>query len=326
VVADKTITLRSVNGPDETIIDGRGERRTDINNPYVDQYRVVVFEESYNATNSSTIQGFTIRNGSAFGGSGIYIIGGTSPTVKNNKIIENYGNFHVVGLQAAVLFEGNTVTNNTSNDKIVDFSGGFDGWVTFKNNVIVDNTFSENGFSPLIYGVSSKLRFVNNTIVVGDTQAVVWCEVCSDLNIVNSVFRGGNGSSLVNLSGLGVPPEGGPYYDPEVGIHHNNIEGSNWLGYYFGDLAYDNIDVDPSFADPANGNFELDSGSACIDAGHGDIAPATDINSKPRVNDPAVENTGAGTPNYSDMGAYERQVRKVIPGGKYPNIFNPPSR
>jgi len=54
-------------------------------------------------------------------------------------------------------------------------------------------------------------------------------------------------------------------------------------------------------------DLHLDAGSPCIDAGDGDSAPETDIDGNPRVDDPATPNSGAGTPNYTDMGAYEYQ-------------------
>jgi hypothetical protein len=45
----------------------------------------------------------------------------------------------------------------------------------------------------------------------------------------------------------------------------------------------------------------------CIDAGNGDVAPATDFDGNPRVDDPQTPNNGSGTPGYVDMGAFEYQ-------------------
>ncbi len=78
-----------------------------------------------------------------------------------------------------------------------------------------------------------------------------------------------------------------------------------------------NIDSDPCFAnesDPAglDGYFgTLDDGlrlwrtSPCTDAADGDAAPSTDILGLGRLDVNDVNNTGTGSPDYSDMGAYE---------------------
>lgn len=66
-----------------------------------------------------------------------------------------------------------------------------------------------------------------------------------------------------------------------------------------------NIGKNPKFADQDNGNLALRYNSPCIDAAHGDYAPPTDITGYERVDDEKAANTGRGTPDYVDMGAYE---------------------
>lgn len=74
--------------------------------------------------------------------------------------------------------------------------------------------------------------------------------------------------------------------DSDLGLTYSCVQG----GY----SGTGNVDMDPLFADPANGNYTLQPDSPCIDAGTADGAPNTDI-------------TGAVRPqgNGVDMGAYE---------------------
>jgi hypothetical protein len=54
-------------------------------------------------------------------------------------------------------------------------------------------------------------------------------------------------------------------------------------------------------------DLHLGPGSPCIDAANGDVASSTDLEGSPRVDYVGTANTGAGTPAYVDMGAYEYQ-------------------
>ncbi|MCZ6652153.1 MAG: right-handed parallel beta-helix repeat-containing protein [Planctomycetota bacterium] len=72
-----------------------------------------------------------------------------------------------------------------------------------------------------------------------------------------------------------------------------------------------NIDADPMFLDPDNGDFRLSSGSPCIDAGDNTAVPVditTDLDGHPRfVDDPIMDDTGLGDCLIVDMGSYEFQ-------------------
>ena len=77
------------------------------------------------------------------------------------------------------------------------------------------------------------------------------------------------------------------------------------------------ITEDPEFsdadgADNVEGNLDddlsLKESSPCVDAAHGDYAPDTDILGYARSDIEGVANTGVGTPDYADIGAYELPV------------------
>ena len=85
-----------------------------------------------------------------------------------------------------------------------------------------------------------------------------------------------------------------------------------------------NIDADPLFVDPDNGDYRLAAGSPCIDAAANTAVPPDeldldedgdteepipfDLDGNGRfINDPCTEDTGAGEPPIVDMGAYEFQ-------------------
>jgi len=70
-----------------------------------------------------------------------------------------------------------------------------------------------------------------------------------------------------------------------------------------------NIDMNPLFVDPEDGDLHLLPGSPCIDAANNIAVPSeitTDLDGNPRfVDNPYVVDTGLGDPPIVDMGAYE---------------------
>jgi tetratricopeptide (TPR) repeat protein len=84
-------------------------------------------------------------------------------------------------------------------------------------------------------------------------------------------------------------------------VSYSNV-GGGWPGK-------GNLNTDPAFADPVNGDLRLAAGSTCIDAGDNRaLSESTDLDGNPRfVDDASALNTGQGDPPIVDMGAYEYQ-------------------
>ena len=88
-------------------------------------------------------------------------------------------------------------------------------------------------------------------------------------------------------------------------MKHADVQNSNVFG---GASGLGNIEADPLFTAPIFGDHTLLPGSPCIDAANGTWAPATDSDGQTREGGPnTTPNTGTGTPDYADMGAYEYQ-------------------
>src|SRR5690625_3297813 len=94
-------------------------------------------------------------------------------------------------------------------------------------------------------------------------------------------------------------------------FYHSLLEGScgsaDWE-YYFASDQGGNIDADPLFTDPANGDYRLQACSPAIDAGSNSHYVDLDEDTKDLAGHPRVYDFGEGT---IDMGPYEFQGEQV---------------
>ncbi|MDB4127097.1 hypothetical protein N9580_03720, partial [Flavobacteriales bacterium] len=155
-----------------------------------------------------------------------------------------------------------------------------------------------------IQGSPSTIDIVNNTVSGNSCYhgGGIQCESSNNnITINNSIFY--NNYSLLNNSPSEIELEL-TSLNNVISVSNSNIYGSEAgiVGGYVGTInwANTNIDVDPLFNDPVNGDYRLSNFSPCIGAGlDTSIIPTTDILGNPRPN-PAGSNT--------DMGAYENAL------------------
>ncbi len=172
----------------------------------------------------------------------------------------------------------------------------------FVNNLIANNSATQDG-SQVKVADPTQIEFANNIIVGNDSHAAVY---------IDPKYL------PLNFSQYGSPNQGsyapGVYLN-DVVFDHNDSFNPSGPAFNGGGIVsdpsgtYGNISADPLFADAANNDYHLQSGSPAIDAGNTSALQqlanlgfglTTDLDGNPRVQD----STGAGYP-IVDMGPYE---------------------
>jgi hypothetical protein len=305
----KAIIVMSGQGPDVTIIDGNQAGS------------VVTFQSDEDST--SVLDGFTLTNGAAGNGGGIYCVD-SSPTISGNIITNNEatdgmgGGILCVGITtpcfAAPILTRNTIVNNMA------VSGGgiycdFSCAPRLENNAIKGNSADSGGG---IY-CNDDATMINNTITenTADSGGGLYCSDAV-VSVINTIFRDNSAS---------VGPEISVNDSSYTTISYTDVEGGQSSVYIDDGCILDwgegMIDTDPLFRNAANDDFHLmavacgdSSDSPCIDAG-----------------DPTIEDLildcyhGLGTVR-SDMGAYggrgEGPPVSIQGEGKDPDVVSLP--
>jgi len=179
------------------------------------------------------------------------------------------------------------------------------------NPTVTNCTFSGNSAGIWGGGLSSTLNsfptitnctFSGNTAPVGGgiytTDAIGGFSVTV---VVNTISWGNNPDQIGDEGGATTT------------VNYSDVQGG-WSG-----AGSNNIDADPLFVDPNNGDYHLLPSSPCIDAGDNTAVPAgvtTDLDGNPRFHDDLGIPDGGnpdGVNPIVDMGAYEFQGQ-TIPG------------
>lgn len=300
----KAITVRTTEG---AVIDGSNSGN------------VVTFNSG--ESSNSVLDGFTITNGSATYGGGIYCSSSSSPLISNCIIFSNLGSIDGGGFY--LTSSSPSIQNCIVKDNTVNYSGG--GFcILWSSPTIANCTISNNIGSGITCGTDSHSYIVNCLITNntyspntdsggglgcgGGNPLVVNSTITSNLA---STYGGGIylqdscSATVINSIAWGNKNESGGTYSTEIFIRDGNssidITYSDIQGGYTGT---GNIDSDPLFV--GGGDYHLYSGSPCIDAASSNPpAPATDKDGNARYDDTVTEDSGTGAITYYDMGAYE---------------------
>jgi hypothetical protein len=244
-------------------------------------------------------------------GGGIYCENHSCPAITVNIIEGNYGDvgggIWCSGNSNAVIANNRIAANRTATFGAAIFSTDSEP-VIRQNSILFNRSYHSGGAIACV--VNDRSIISNNVIaenIASDGPGAEYCKggglycISSDPYLANNIFYNNSADSI---GGAIYSSESNPLItntiiwgnspDQVVGspdIFFGNIEGG-WPGE-------GNIDVDPLFRDPENGDFHLMSttcgdpyDSPCIDAGHPDIL------------DSLLDcSWGLGGPR-SDMGAY----------------------
>ena len=182
--------------------------------------------------------------------------------------------------------------------------------LTNNSAVVGGGVFNQNGTALLINStlignqVSGDVGLGGGILLLSNSSAVLTNTTIS----ANSASQGGGMWININSSATvtnGILWDNSPdQISGSATASFSNVQ-DGWPGV-------GNIDADPVFVDPANGDYRLSPGSPCIDAADNTALPkgvVTDLDGNPRfVDDPATKDTGNGDPPIVDMGAYEFQA------------------
>jgi predicted outer membrane repeat protein len=270
---------------------------------------VVTFESGEDWT--SVLTGFIITNGTAEHGAGILCYN-SSPNLENITITGNsalFGGGIYCG-QSNATIKNNQILNNSA-----DYGGGIycdNSSPSLENVTIINNSAISGGG---VYCWSNSNPTLMNVTITGNyadwAGGGIYCHINSSPNLVNCILWNDTPQEIA-----------GP-----TTVFYSDIQGE-WPGT-------GNIDEDPLFVSPDDGDYHLQDTSPCIGAGIDEIeidgtwyyAPEFDIEGNPRP-DPAG--------SMPDMGAYENPYGEPQVGiddnlfsiykyrlNNYPNPFNP---
>jgi parallel beta-helix repeat protein len=258
----------------------------DIHNTIIDGGSDTVTAIFSNCAGATKISGFTIRNGRGWIGGGLFS-NYSDIIISHNIIKENVSDASGGGI--GCYFGKPSIENNCIRDNIADYGGGgincYYADAVIKNNVISGNNAHKGG--GLYTSNLGENSLINNNVIIMNTAYRGGGYECFGIApfMSNNLFYGNSATTyggaiffdsydaeLINSILWGDSASSG---GPEIFADSGSFPNITYCDIQGGWQGMGNIDLNPLFRDPVDGDFHLMSivcgdsaDSPCIDAGH----------------------------------------------------------
>lgn len=273
-------------------------------------------------------------------GHGILLTGSTTGvTVLGNTSYHNAYQYERNANGIDDVAPGNAIIGNVT---YANEDTGINIYTGGNNALVAANVTYDNGDHGIDDFDVTGGRIIGNTVYFNCTDGINVEGTSGNYDIENNVSMNNATGAIINPTPIGInPATGQPYYTNNcnrrignIGVYDSapasttanyNLVWQSGAGteYTWAGTSYNSLSTlqsatgqeahglfsNPDFVNAAGGNFQLGQGSPAIDSANSAASgeQGTDILGNPRVDDPAVPNTGSGPRTYDDRGAYEFQ-------------------
>ncbi|MCP4680630.1 MAG: right-handed parallel beta-helix repeat-containing protein [Deltaproteobacteria bacterium] len=243
-----------------------------------------------NADSNPTMTGVTLRGNSAQVGGGMFN-NASSPIVtdcmfqSNTAVADESGGGGMYNLQSSPVVTGSYFKENAASGSDSDGGGIYNNdstEVSFLGSVFWGNSASDDGAG--ILSDADSTMTVTNCIFYKNTASGSASSTGGGIHAVGTDTEIVNCTFYRNSADQGSAVEAGGTLNIVNSILWDN--GAPQISGTPTSVTYSNLDQDPLFEDPSNGNLHLQLGSPCIDTGDNSVVP--DIAPDAGTDDPSI--------------------------------------